>query len=95
LVSGALLAALAAWTVGMMPFLRASILIEARFIALDLTAIGLFALLIALRAGAFARVRGALARPNAKAGATYAAMHLVALAEARAAQPTIHKEATS
>lgn len=65
------------------------------FIALDLAAIGLFALLIAVRAGAFARIREALPRPDAKAGVTYAAMHLINLAEARAPQSMIKKEAMS
>lgn len=54
------------------------------FTALDLAAIALFAAMILLRAGAFARIRASLRRPHPKAGVTYAAMHLIALAEAPA-----------
>lgn len=56
------------------------------FTALDITAISVIALMIIMRAGAFARIRAMLRRPHPKAGVTYAAMHLIALAEAPKAQ---------
>jgi FtsH-binding integral membrane protein len=52
--------------------------------AIGLGAVGVFAVMILLRAGAFARIRALLKRPHPKAGVTYAAMHLIALAEAPA-----------
>ena len=58
------------------------------FIALDLAAIGLLGLLIMLRAGAFPHIRQAMTRLRGKAGVTYAAMHLLTLADARVAQPS-------
>lgn len=67
------------------------------FAALDLAAIGVFALLIALRAPAFARIQQSLSRPTPKAGVTYGAMHLITLAQARSVQPigTNNKEVRS
>lgn len=67
------------------------------FIALDLAAIGLLGLLIMLRAGAFPHIRQAMTRPRGKTGVTYAAMHLLTLADARVAQPShaITKETKS
>lgn len=52
------------------------------FTALDLCGIAVFAGLILLRAGAFVAIRRNLKRANAKAGVTYAAMHLITLANA-------------
>lgn len=57
------------------------------FTALDLGALGVIALTILLRAGGLERVRAMLKRPHPKAGVTYAAMHLIGLAEAPAAKP--------
>lgn len=56
------------------------------FTALDIIAISIIALMIVMRAGGFARIRTMLKRPHPKAGVTYAAMHLIALAEAPKAQ---------
>jgi FtsH-binding integral membrane protein len=56
------------------------------FIALDLSALAIFALMIVTRAGGFARIRAMLKRPHPKAGVTYAAMHLIGLAEAPASR---------
>jgi hypothetical protein len=56
------------------------------FTALDLCMIAFFALVIVMRAGGFARVRAALKRSHPKAGVTYAAMHLIGLANAPAAK---------
>lgn len=52
------------------------------FVSLDLGVVALFALLIAFRANAFDRIRDKLRRPRAASGATFAAMHLIALANA-------------
>lgn len=67
------------------------------FTALDLASIGFFALLIALRAPAFPRIHQELTRPSPKAGVTFGAMHLIALAEARIKRPisTIIKDTRS
>jgi FtsH-binding integral membrane protein len=50
------------------------------FTAVDLAALGIFTLLIAARGGALARICATLARPNAKSGVTFAAMHVLTLA---------------
>lgn len=50
------------------------------FTAVDLAALSVFTLLIAARGGALARIRATLARPNAKTGVTFAAMHVLTLA---------------
>lgn len=55
------------------------------FTAFDLAAIALFGCLISLRAGAFVAIRRNLKRAGPNAGVTYAAMHLITLANAPAA----------
>ncbi len=54
--------------------------------ALDLGALGVVTLMILLRASGFERIRAMLKRPHPKAGVSYAAMHLIGLAEAPAAK---------
>lgn len=54
------------------------------FTALDLSAIALFAVLIACRGGAFDRIRQAMTHSGIASGATFAAMHLITLANAPA-----------
>lgn len=57
------------------------------FTPIDVVAICLFALMIAMRADAFPRIRAMLRRPTPKGGVTYAAMHLIALADAPTREP--------
>lgn len=56
------------------------------FTALDLGALGVITLVILTRAGGIERIRARLKRPHPKVGVTYAAMHLIGLAEARTAK---------
>lgn len=58
------------------------------FTALDVGALAVVTVTILARSGGFERVRAMLKRPHPKAGVTYAAMHLIGLAEARAAKTT-------
>ena len=63
------------------------------YIAIDLAALAVLALLIAARADAFPAIQQSLSRPSPKAGVTYAAMHLIALADAPSAKITSEEEA--
>jgi len=65
------------------------------FTALDLTAIGLVALFVVPRSEAFARIRALLKRPHPKAGVTFAAMHVIGLANAPRTPAIIEEGARS